>query len=184
MPKWCRKVESGCWGRFEDDSTTCECRLGVGLQVFFWCSTYAKFSIFFKSPTHPPPLRMKEQKITMVLFENFPEDSLLDWNKKEYHVTFQNFPGRPPPPPFSKKILFISLTSQKIFWNPVIFLIKNTFRKFQKTPTLPLGTLRHMFHQKSICTPCLVYKSFLLQIFMFFNRYTDSVTIALSNSTH
>ena len=36
----------------------------------------ADFSKFFKFTTHPPPLRMKEQEITMVLDEIFPEDHL------------------------------------------------------------------------------------------------------------
>ena len=52
--------------------------------------------------------------------------------------------------------MFISLPSLNIFWNPVIFLIKKyhvLFRKFRKTPTHPLGTFRHMFYQKSNCTP-------------------------------
>ena len=29
------------------------------------------------------------------------------------------------------------------------------FRKLQNTPTHPLGTFRHVFHQKSTCTPSL-----------------------------
>ena len=43
------------------------------------------------------------------------------------------------------------------------FVTKNTmgtFRKLRNTPTHPLGTFRHAFHQKSICTPPVAENDF------------------------
>ena len=63
-------------------------------------------------------------------------------------ILFKIFPEDRPPPPFSKK--FLSFTED--FLKSYDFSYKKvpcTFRKFQKTPTHPLGTLRDMFHQKS-----------------------------------
>ena len=80
------------------------------VYVLFWWNICWLLEIF---QIHHPPTSLNERT-------------------RKHHGTFRNFPGRPPPPPFSKKILFISLPSLKIFWNSMIFLIK----KYHVHPSL------------------------------------------------
>ena len=103
------------------------------------CKYHGTFRIFPRRP--PTPSFLWEiltsyvneiRESTMILFKIFPEDR--------------------PPPPFSKK--FLSFTENfLISYDFSDKKVPCTFRKFQKTPTHPLGTFRDMWSIKKVPAP-------------------------------
>ena len=105
--------------------------IGQGECRYFFDGTNADFTKFFKFTSQSPLLWMKELRSTVVPFEIFPEDPhfllflknshfIREWNK----ILLKIFSEDTHPLLFPLKFLFTSLPSLKIFWKPMIVLIK------------------------------------------------------------
>ena len=92
----------------------------------------------------------------MLTFRNFSTHLLCEWKNKKVPWYFSKFSRKTPHPLlFYEKFPFISFPSLKIFWNPMIFLIKKChalFENFKKHPST-LWVLLGICSIKKVATP-------------------------------